>query len=110
LSFLHKAQEGKPTLTFDMIEEFRQQAVDRPIIALLNKGTTLKLTKNEHGLWLDDDSRRAVAQKVVERLNTVETFRGSEMRLNDIINEQARALAKYIQNEAPSYKPYLAKW
>ena len=29
ISFLHAPQENKPTLTYDMIEEFRAQSVDR---------------------------------------------------------------------------------
>ncbi|WP_449244649.1 CRISPR-associated endonuclease Cas1, partial [Desulfobacca acetoxidans] len=29
ISFLHSFQEQKPTLAFDLIEEFRSQVVDR---------------------------------------------------------------------------------
>src|SRR3990167_6468910 len=37
ISFLHALDDKKPTLTFDMIEEFRTFIVDRTIIAMLNK-------------------------------------------------------------------------
>jgi CRISP-associated protein Cas1 len=36
ISFLHKPQEGKPTLIFDLVEEFRPQAVDRAVFSMIN--------------------------------------------------------------------------
>ena len=41
ISFLHSFQDGKPTLVFDMIEEFRSQAVDRVVFSMITKGERL---------------------------------------------------------------------
>ena len=41
--FLHSLDENKPTLTFDMIEEFRTFIVDRTIISMINKDEPIKL-------------------------------------------------------------------
>ena len=64
--FLHVDRPGKPSLVLDLIEEFRQPIVDRAVIAALTKG--LKLETRE-GL-LTDESRRAVAGAVLERLES----------------------------------------
>lgn len=43
ISFLHSIDGNKPTLTFDMIEEFRTFIVDRTIFSMLNKNEPIKL-------------------------------------------------------------------
>lgn len=106
ISYLHKPQEGKPTLVFDLIEEFRQQAVDRAVFALITKGEELKIEKR----FLSDETRKKVAEKVLERINTVEVFRAEEMRLSQIMKEQAKAVAKFLEGKLTHYRPYIGKW
>lgn len=106
ISYLHKPQDNKPTLAFDLIEEFRQQAVDRAVFPLITKGEDLKMEKD----LLSPDTRKRVTERVLERIHTVENFRGREMRLSQIIKEQAKALAGFIEGKTKSYKPYLGKW
>jgi len=106
ISYLHKAQKGKPTLVFDLIEEFRQQAVDRSVFSLITKGEDIKI---ENG-FLTNDTKKRVVEKVLERINTVEVFRGKEMRLSQIMKEQASVVAEFLEGKATSYRPYIGKW
>ncbi len=106
LSYLHKPEGNRPSLVFDLIEEFRQQAVDRVIIALIIKNKNLK---SDNGA-LDEKTRKLVALKVIERINAVEVFRKREMRFHEIIQYQANALAKFIEGTTKKYKPYMPKW
>lgn len=106
ISYLHKPQKGKPTLVFDLIEEFRQQAVDRAVYALITKGEELKMEKGV----LSNDTRRKVAEKVLERINTVESFRARKMRLSQIMKDQAKAVAEFLEGKVTSYRPYIGKW
>ncbi len=46
ISFLHSLDDKKPTLTFDMIEEFRVFVVDRTIVSMLNKDEPIRLGKD----------------------------------------------------------------
>ena len=106
ISYLHKPQPGKPTLVFDLIEEFRQQAVDRSVLSLITKGEELKIEKG----FLSNETKKRVAEKVLERINTVETFRGKEIRLSEIIKEQAKSMAEFLEGKVKSYRPYIGKW
>jgi len=63
--FIHADRPGKPSLVFDLIEEFRQVVVDRTIFGLANKKVDLSL--NEKGL-LTEKARRTIAEKVLEEL------------------------------------------
>lgn len=106
ISFLHKPQSGKATLIFDLTEEFRAQAVDRVVFSMINKRIELKLDKGQ----LCEETRRKLIEGVLERINTVEKFRGVQMRLFEIINHQAKALASYLVGEERRYAPYIGKW
>ncbi len=106
LSYLHKPEGNRPSLVFDLIEEFRQQAVDRVLIALIIKNKKLKVT---NGL-LDDHTRKTLSKKVIDRLNNVEAYRNREMRLFEIIQFQAKALVNYLTDKSKEYKSYNPKW
>lgn len=106
ISFLHVPQVGKPTLIFDLIEEFRPQAVDRVVFSQINRGTEFKM----EGQFLSLESRNTITKEVLERFNTVENFRGRSMRLGDIMHEQARNMASFLLGETNKYMPYLGKW
>jgi group II intron reverse transcriptase/maturase/CRISPR-associated endonuclease Cas1 len=106
LSYLHKPEGNRPSLVYDLIEEFRQQAVDRVVIALVMKSKKLK---SVNGL-LDEKTRKLLAQKVIDRINGVEVFRKKEMRFHDIIQQQAKAIVKFLEGTSEKYKPYMPKW
>lgn len=106
ISYLHKPQRGKPTLIFDLIEEFRPQAVDRVIFSQIDRGVEFKMD----GPSLSQETRSRIAGEVLERLNLFENFRGRKMRLTDIMHEQAQNAASYLLGEKKRYAPYLGKW
>ncbi len=37
------------------------------------------------------------------------TYRGNELKLEQIIKQRAREIAEYYKHNTP-YKPYIAKW
>lgn len=108
ISVLHVPQTGKPTLVYDLVELFRSQAVDRVVIALVQKGEPLQLNKENH--LLDDPTKNLLIQNVFERLNRYENYRGKEIKFIQILQEQVREWAEYISGEKKSFKPYIAKW
>ncbi|MDI3281648.1 MAG: CRISPR-associated endonuclease Cas1, partial [Bacillota bacterium] len=103
--FLHVDRPGKPSLVLDLIEEFRQHVVDRAVIAAVNKGFTVDLAEGK----LTDESRRALAEKILERLEARELFEGQRLALRAIIQRQARRLASYLRGEG-AYRPFVGGW
>lgn len=92
IGYLHSNQRGDPALVFDFIEEFRQQAVDRTIVAMITKKEKVEIKNGK----LSDQARAKIVQNVTERLNDFEVFRQKRMRLEDIMNHQAQQLAKFL--------------
>ena len=106
ISFLHSIQEGKPTLVYDCIEEFRAFVVDRAIVSMFNKNESLKI--NNQG-ELSKSSRELIVQNVKERLGVYTKYRKASKKVDNIIQDQAYLLARYIKDEA-KYKPFIGKY
>ena len=103
--FLHVDRPGKPSLILDMVEEFRQPVVDRTVIAYVNLGTRIGM---KDGL-LDADTRKAIGDKIVERLVATEPYQGKQYQIRSIIQMQARRLASFLRGEG-EYKAFSFKW
>jgi CRISPR-associated protein Cas1 len=105
--FLHADRPGKPALTLDLIEEFRQAVVDRPLIGLVNRG--FALAQQEDGL-LDADTRKRIAAKVLERMEGSEAYAGKRQPLRHILQMQARHIATFVRGERAEYTPFVMGW
>src|SRR6266516_2173394 len=105
--FLHTDRPGKPSLVLDCIEEFRQAVVDRTIIGLLNTRVTLE--PDEERL-LTETTCKKIAEKVIERLESSETYEKKRQALRFILQSQARHLALFLRNDRASYEPFIAGW
>lgn len=103
--FLHVDRPGKPSLVLDLVEEFRQPVVDRTVIAFVNLSQKIEMREG----FLDEDTRRAIAEKVLERLGSTEPYRGQRFQIRSIIQMQARALVSFLRGKAP-YKPFSFRW
>jgi CRISPR-associated protein Cas1 len=106
MGFMHVEQKGKPALVFDMVEEFRQEAVDHPVVAAITRHQPLSLDKGR----LTDETRSFVATQVLERLETPVRYHGTSTPLAEVIVSQARLLRYVLLGAAPAYHTYHLKW
>lgn len=127
--FLHVDRPGKPSLVLDFIEEFRQSVVDRVVFAMINKrfnvaweepdsdaakaahqsSTSNKAADTPSQRRLSRETRRAIADRVLGRLQETERFERKEQKLCNIIQLQARHLAMFLRRER-DYHPFTATW
>ena len=105
--FIHADRPGKPSLVFDLIEEFRQVVVDRTIVGMATKGIALEL--DDKGL-LVEKARRAIAEKVLARLEAAERYERKRQPLRVIIQSQARHVATFVRGDRSTYAPFVARW
>lgn len=107
ISFLHALDTKKPTLTFDMIEEFRTFIVDRTIVSILNKDEPIKLGND--GL-LTKQSRQLIAKNIKEKLGSYTMWKKESKKVENIIQIQSYNLAKVVNGEEKKYKPFIGKF
>lgn len=100
---IHTCAEGKPALVYDFVELFRSQVVDRTVISLIQKGHELEV---RNGL-LTDNTRQTLVKAIMEP--RYEKYQGEEMKMETIIQRQAKMLAKCFAGEV-DFKAYVAKW
>ena len=105
--FLHADRPGKPSLALDLIEEFRQTIVDRTVIGLVNKRFAIEQDEDKR---LDEATRRKLAEKVLERLESSELYEKKRQPLRHILQSQARHLAVFVRGEREQYEPFVAGW
>jgi hypothetical protein len=107
ISFLHSFQEDKPTLSFDLIEEFRAQAVDRVMFGMINKGERVEIDHKTGRLT--KETVQKLIQNVLERLATPIRHRRQDKPLQEIIQLQAKLLAAHLHGKA-RYRPFIGPW
>ena len=105
--FIHADRPGKPSLVFDLIEEFRQVIVDRTIAAMANQNVALDL--DSKGL-LEEETRRTIADRVLERLEGREHYERRRQPLRTILQSQARHIATFVRGDRAEYEPFIARW
>ncbi|MBI1298736.1 CRISPR-associated endonuclease Cas1 [bacterium] len=105
--FVHTDRPGKVALVYDAVEEFRQTVVDRTVMAVFNRGTSVE--QDERGR-LTESSRRDLAAKVLARLEATESYEEKRHPLRAIVQMQARRLAAYLRGEREHYLPFIAGW
>lgn len=105
--FLHVDRPGKPSLTLDFIEEFRQPVVDRTVIGMANKN--MDFAQDEKHL-LTKEFRRTLAEKVLERLDSEVAYENKRHPLRAVMQMQARHLATFLRGERLSYEAFQMSW
>jgi CRISPR-associated protein Cas1 len=58
---------------------------------------------------LDEETRRVIGQKILERLATAEPFKGKQYQIRSIIQMQARSLVSFLRSKG-KYKPFSFRW
>jgi len=102
---LHADRSGKPSLVLDLMEELRAPAVDRAVLAHVRLGRPVRFD----GPRLDEDTRKLIAEAVLERLDAKVTVAGRSVQLGSVLQRQARAIATHVRGEG-AYKPFAMTW
>jgi CRISPR-associated protein Cas1 len=99
---VHTDRPGKPSLTCDLIEEFRAPIVDRTVIGLVSRSYEVKFDAHQR---LERDLRKNFAEHILSRLKAQGTYAGKRYELRSIVQLQARRLAAAFRGEA-EYEAY----
>ena len=114
--FLHADRPGKPSLVLDLMEEFRQQTIDRILIRLISKKEVKpdeifasEGVKGEKRL-LNKNVTEKLIKSLLERLETLVIFGGKRGSLKSFIYSQARVITRFLIGDVADYKPFILGW
>ncbi len=106
ISFLHSSNNTKPSLVFDMIEEFRTFVVDRVVFRMFNQNEPICVDKEGR---LDEYSQKRIAKKVLDRLSSYTQYKNNKKEIDHIISDQAYLLARTI-NGIAKYRAFVGRY
>jgi len=104
VSYLH-SNDVKPTLVYDLIEEFRTFIVDREIVSMINRNEKIEV---KDGL-LTNESKKLISKNIFERLASFTAYKKKQVKVENIIFYQAQALKKAILEDT-KYKPFIGRY
>ena len=112
--YLHADRSGKPSLVLDMMEEFRQQLVDRTLIGLITKNVIkpdeiIAAESVEEGRVLRKEVIKVLLDSFQERLDSEVMFNGQKGSLKSFIHLQPRCMVRFLLKEA-EYVPFSLGW
>jgi CRISP-associated protein Cas1 len=58
---------------------------------------------------LDEGTKKALSQKILERLASREPFQGQQYQVRSIIQMQARSLVSFLRRKG-QYRPFSFRW
>lgn len=105
--FIHADRPGKPSLVLDLIEEFRQVAVDRVVFGLAARRFTVEQDEKQR---LTTATRRSFSDHILKHLESSVRYVGKRFPLNQVIQGQARHLASYLRGDCDAYTVFKATW
>ena len=109
--FLHSERYGRASLVFDLIEEFRQQIVDKTVLSIVNKNSVSleDFEFKENSIIIKDNARRLIISKILDKLGSKIQFNDSNMSYFDIIQYQGRQIANYLTT-GEDYVGFSLRW
>ena len=103
IGFLHARRPGRMSLVYDLMEEFRPVAVDRPLIKLSRREPKVVKQLRDGG----EEAKRKAAREVWRAVTSA--LKDAQPPLRGEITAQARKLAHAILNNT-EYTPYRIRW
>jgi len=113
MGFYHKPRYGKPSLSLDLMEEFRPIIADSVALTLFNNNVLLQtdFIITPVGSTLTSDGKKKVIREYERRLKTeikhpLFHYKASYRRIIEI---QARILSRVVIGELNQYTPFLTR-
>jgi CRISPR-associated protein Cas1 len=109
--FLHADRYGRTSLVFDLMEEFRQQIVDKSVLKLINRGQINKddFEIKDNFVYINEPCRKLLITTVLDKLNNEVTFEGVKKSYSDFIAIEAQHIVDYLMYNK-KYKTFYIRW
>lgn len=107
--FLHFDMDGRTSLTFDLIEPFRQQIVDKTVIGLVNKKriTVEDLDRRNNTIKLE--ARKLIVEKILSKIYSTITYDDEAVSYSDLIQKQSEDLVRMLL-DGEKFNGFYLRW
>ncbi|MFQ6089578.1 MAG: CRISPR-associated endonuclease Cas1 [Candidatus Methanofastidiosia archaeon] len=109
--YLHVDRSGRSSLVYDLMEEFRQQIIDKTIVRIVSRGQ-IKPEDFEiiRGLCrMKDRARKTLLKQVLQKFEDYVRIEEKRIAWCNVILEQARNIVRFL-NEEKRYRGFYLRW
>ena len=86
--FLHFDMDRRTSLTFDLIEDFRQQIVDKTVISLINRKQIKTSDLDKRNNLIKLEARKIIINKILSKIHSTITYDDEIITYSDLMRKQ----------------------
>ena len=109
--FLHSDRYARKSLVFDLVEEFRQQIVDKSVLKLVNRNQIEKddFELRQGMMYIHESCRKLLIKTILDKLNNDITFNGIKTTYVDLIFIESKNIVDYLLY-LKKYPTFYLRW
>ena len=109
--FLHSDRYARKSLVFDLMEEFRQQIVDKSVLKLINRNQIHEddFEAREKFMYIHEPCRKLLIKTILDKLNNEVTFNGMKTTYSDLISIESKNIVNYLLY-LKKYDTFYLRW
>lgn len=101
--------DGRTSLTFDLIEPFRQQIVDKTVIGLVNKKRITLDDMDRRNNTIKLEARKLIVEKILGKIYSTITYEDEAVSYSDLIQKQSEDLVRVLL-EGEKFNGFYLRW
>ena len=94
--FLHFDMNNRTSLTYDLIEPFRQQIVDKTVIGLINRKQITDKDIDKRNNTIKLEARKLIVEKIHSKIFSTITYNEEIVSYSDLIEKQSKNLVNTL--------------
>lgn len=107
--FLHFDMDNRTSLTFDLIEPFRTQIVDKTVFGLINRRQITNDDLDKRNNLVKLEARKLIVEKILSKIYSTITYNGETLSYNDLIEKQSKDIVNVLLNNA-KFEGFYLRW
>ena len=106
---LHFDMDNRTSLTFDLIEPFRQQIVDKTVISLVNRKQITPNDMDKRNNTIKLEARKLIVEKIFSKVFSTVTYGDETLSYSDLIVKQSENLVNSLLY-GEKFKGFYLRW
>ena len=106
---LHFDMDNRTSLTFDLIEPFRQQIVDKTVISLVNRKQVTIDDMDKRNNTIKLEARKLIVEKILSKVFSTVTYGDETLSYSDLIVKQSENLVNSLLY-GEKFKGFYLRW
>lgn len=106
---LHFDMDNRTSLTFDLIEPFRQQIVDKTIISLVNRKQVTLEDMDKRNNTIKLNARKLIVEKILSKVYSTITYNDETVTYSELIVRQSENLVNSLLH-GEKFNGFYLRW